>query len=302
MWIEYCGLLTLGIYYLHAYAHSSDRRFFALRCLQVLMASWLCESISIDGFGFYQYSTNWRLMVGSVPFLVVFAWPAIVMSAGELARYLGASNRSAPWFVGVIVLLDAAFIEPICVRAQLWDWNLPGLLGVPLIGILGWAVFAAVCTWQFGLAGPMNAPSLARKSVQFFMQVVGIVITTVLILWASWQIAFRFVAGPVDERVAIIGTYVALSLLAVAVLRMKKADTVPSSFFVVRTPGCGLIALLFSQFESGLVSLHAYAIAFIAFYSLLISCELVGPMAWTYFLSLNFLSDRRSDKKFTDKK
>lgn len=268
MWIEYCGLIALSIYYVHACASSANRALFALRCLQVLIGSWCCEAISIDLFGFYQYSDVWRLMIGKVPFLVIAAWPAIIMSAGDLARYLGSSGPNVVWWTALIVLLDAGFIEPICVRAQLWGWNAPGLLNVPLIGILGWAVFAGACAWQF------NAHTRSLNARRFLGELALIIVATVLILWLLWQILFRFVTVALDERVVLCGTTLGLVVLAIEVLRVKKVEKVPSSFFVVRTPGFILIAMLFSQFEKELTSLHIYAFAFVAFYTVLIAWEL----------------------------
>lgn len=104
------------------------------------VASWIGEVSCIRLYGFYQYDAPWTLFLDVMPLMVVLIWPFVLLSARELVHRLELGGVAALF---VIVLYDASLIEPIAVRAGLWSWNEPGLFGVPVIGLLGWAYFGA---------------------------------------------------------------------------------------------------------------------------------------------------------------
>src|SRR5262249_12701740 len=150
----------------------------------------------IRSYGFYQYSTlAWSMFVDRVPLLVALIWPVVIDSAHQLA---GGRAR----FTFVIVLADAALIEPIAARAGLWAWNEPGLFGVPFIGMLGWGLFAAAASTLLrrGRVALLFAP-----------------LVTHILLLASWWGALRWVAGEIPEAPALVGL-VAAALVAMALL------------------------------------------------------------------------------------
>lgn len=110
-------------------------------------AAVLGENSMIELYGYYRYSHRWHLFLLHVPLLIGAIWPAVVLSARDLARALlgkrseGTAREAA--LTGALVLFDAALIEPIAVRAGLWRWSAPGVFRVPLIGMAGWGLFAA---------------------------------------------------------------------------------------------------------------------------------------------------------------
>jgi len=111
--------------------------------------AWAAEQTCIVLYDFYQYDAPWKIFVGEVPLLVVFIWPFVIVSAREVCHALSwrtAAGRAHPLAVALVVLYDAALVEPVAVRAGLWSWNEPGLFGVPFIGIVGWACYAGVAS------------------------------------------------------------------------------------------------------------------------------------------------------------
>ena len=79
-----------------------------------------------------------------MPVLVPLIWPLVILSAREVAAALPGANGALrrPVIVGALVALDASLVEVVAVRAGLWGWVEGGHLGVPIIGVLGWAFFA----------------------------------------------------------------------------------------------------------------------------------------------------------------
>lgn len=111
--------------------------------------AWIAEDTCIRLYDFYQYDAPWRLFVDRVPLLVAVIWPFVILSAREVCHALGlrtASGRAHPVAVAIMVVYDAALVEPIAVRVGLWSWNEPGLFDVPWIGLLGWGFYAGVAS------------------------------------------------------------------------------------------------------------------------------------------------------------
>ena len=127
-----------------------DRRRRALVDLALLGGgAWLAEDTCIRLYDFYQYDAPWRLFLDRVPLLVAVIWPFVILSAREVCHGLGlrtADGLAHPVAVGVMVIYDAALVEPIAVQAGLWSWNEPGIFDVPLIGLLGWGLYAGVAS------------------------------------------------------------------------------------------------------------------------------------------------------------
>ncbi|MFO0607942.1 MAG: carotenoid biosynthesis protein [Polyangiales bacterium] len=112
-------------------------------------ASLVGEDSVIRAYGFYAYESGWHLRVDHVPLLVPTIWAPVVLSARAVAGAIapGASPAREAALVGALVTFDAFLIEPIAVRAGLWAWSEPGVFTVPVIGIVGWGLFAAAVTW-----------------------------------------------------------------------------------------------------------------------------------------------------------
>lgn len=263
-----------------------QRRAFLGRFAVLAVASFLGEDSVIRAYGFYAYATGWSARLDHVPLVIVLVWPVVIDSAATLARALvtpiggGKKHPSLSDSVRVatlgaaIVLADASLIEPIAVRAGLWRWIEPGLFGVPLIGILGWAFFAWTTIMVFELArGPALAIVLA----------VAPIVTHALII-VSWWALFRWISG---ERSAVAAAGLAWGAAIVVATRTARdalagrgLAVVPIGELLVRLPGAlfffvllGMTAYAPSVFASpdarvyaapdaGLLALAAYAAAF----------------------------------------
>jgi hypothetical protein len=129
--------------------------------LFVAAGAWMGEEVCIRLYGAYQYAPGWTVFVDRVPLAVVLIWPAVVLSARAVQRSTG-----VPVFF--VVLFDACLVEPIATHAGLWSWNLPGAFGVPLIGPVGWACYAAAACLVLDRAPrwtSVAAPLLAHAGI-----------------------------------------------------------------------------------------------------------------------------------------
>ena len=145
--------------------------------LALALSAWLGEQSCIKLYHFYSYSPAWHGRLGEVPVLVPLIWPLVVLSACEVARQLRPRLKvtALAVLVAAIVALDASLVEVVAVRAGLWRWAEAGHLGVPILGVLGWAYFsfgAALCLlrpapwWRLLLvpAAPLAAHGLILLS------------------------------------------------------------------------------------------------------------------------------------------
>ena len=130
-------------------------------------AAWLGEETCVGLYRFYAYSDAWHGRVHLVPVLVPLIWPLVILSARDVSRALWPTV--GPWAAACLVAFDASLVEVLAVRAHLWHWAEPGHLGVPVLGILGWAYFAfgALAPRRRALAvvtGPLAAHALILLS------------------------------------------------------------------------------------------------------------------------------------------
>ena len=149
----------------------------------IFFASWIGEATAIHFYGFYHYREDWWLRVAGVPVLIPLIWPAVLLSGRAVIRQLFPRIRGAmPLAVAMIVFFDAAMVEVTAVHCGLWAWTEPGYLGVPLIGVLGWAYFAFAATAILQhTAGP-----------QRWLTLFGAPIVLHALLVASWWLFFRW--------------------------------------------------------------------------------------------------------------
>ncbi|MDP8224206.1 MAG: carotenoid biosynthesis protein [Candidatus Lernaella stagnicola] len=129
----------------------------------IFLAAWLGEAGSIAFYDFYHYNPQWWLSVGEVPVMIPLIWPLVILSARAVGRALFPERaRWLPVIVAVVVFFDAAMVEVAAVNTGLWSWAEPGMLGVPLAGVVGWALFAGIVTallaklrglWRWAIVG-----------------------------------------------------------------------------------------------------------------------------------------------------
>lgn len=251
-----CGVVVLLWVTLRARS-AEDPPAFLRRMAIFVLASWLGEETCIRAYDFYQYDPAWGLFVGHLPVMVPLIWPVVLHSAWDLARALAprASAVKIGMLAGGLVFTDAAFIEPICVASGLWSWNAPGLFAVPPIGVLGWALFAAIAIaflegrrrqesrglWDLGAL--ILAPALTHGA-----------------LLAFWWGALRWVSGPIDDR---FGAMVALALgFAAAIAAWPLSLKVSRGALLMRVPAALVFGGLLVIHAAESLWLLAYAAAF----------------------------------------
>ncbi len=142
----------------------------------IALAAWLGEQSCITWYRFYSYAPDWHVKLLDVPVLVPLIWPLVVLFAREVVESLWPSTgwRRALLVAGVVAF-DASLVEALAVHAGLWTWAEGGHLGVPLIGIVGWAAFAFGVELALGrssvrwtwLVLPL-APLAAHVGIQLF--------------------------------------------------------------------------------------------------------------------------------------
>ena len=102
-----------------------------VRLRAVAAGAWIGEELCIRLYGAYQDVPGWTVFVDRVPLAIVLIWPAVVIAT----------------------------------HAGLWSWNLPGAFGVPLIGPVGWACYAAAaCGLLDGGEATPGAPAGAAPN------------------------------------------------------------------------------------------------------------------------------------------
>jgi uncharacterized membrane protein len=180
----------------YGFFHRDDRPLF-LDWIALSAAGLIGEETCIGFYRFYSYASGWHLTLGFVPIFIALIWPPVILSARSVARALLSEKSESALrlavVTGLLVVFDAALIEPIAVRAGLWSWSLPGIFGVPVIGILGWGVFAAAATLWLETA--RGAPR--------WLVIVFAPIVTHLLLIASWWSAVRWcLRNPISNSLA----------------------------------------------------------------------------------------------------
>lgn len=211
------------------------------------------EDTSIRAYGFYQYAPGWHLRVDQVPLLIATIWPAVVLSARAIARLLlkgrgGTLGLSA--LSGVLVVFDAALIEPVAVASGLWSWNEPGIFAVPPVGILGWGFFAAASVYVLERV-PAKASGLVVLAAPAMTHVA---------LLASWWGLLRWLPrAPIPPASGV--AFVALCSVAyLAAVRLARAG-LPRHETLARVAATSFFGFLLATHPEAW--LLAYAAAFV---------------------------------------
>jgi hypothetical protein len=252
--LELVCLVIVGIWLAGRLAVEPDhpaRRALLGRMLAMGSAAWIAEDVAIRLYGFYFYATDrWTLFVDRVPLLVLIIWPVVVTSGLDLLAALRVPTSHRPLLLGVLVVADAWFIEPIAVDAGLWTWTSPGPFSVPTIGVLGWGFYAV---------GVGFVVASRRAPPWMLLVAPALCHTLLLVLW--WGL-LRWVPTPLpDVVVAGLGWCVALGI-AVAIARQRPPGLRRLVFF--RAPAAvlffGLLAVHGRDSDDG--ALVAWALAF----------------------------------------
>jgi hypothetical protein len=232
-------------------ADRPQRLSFATRFVVLAVASFAGEDTVIRAYGYYSYATGWSVRLDHVPLVIVLVWPVVIDSAATLARAIIGTTRGTgvsrcnerrrtvalrvATLGAAIVLADASLIEPIAVRAGLWRWTEPGLFGVPLIGIVGWAFFAWAAIFVFEALRTVRAAKLAVVTLA--------PIATHALILSTWWALFRWVQGDCSGVGASGLAWGAAVVIASIVARHGLAaparglTTVPIAELLLRLPG-----------------------------------------------------------------
>ena len=205
----------------------------------IILSSWICEGTSIAWYHFYQYPGFWWLRIGNVPALVPFIWPMVILTGREVIRRLWPNlGRREALAVGALVFLDASLIEVTAVQCGLWSWNVPGYLGVPLMGIVGWSVFAVL------ISLPLTDPGEKRKSPgwkgQYFFGLIIVPIAVHVWLIALWWGFFRwFMRGSWFWIYCL-----AIAAVTLVILKKRRTYRVPMKIALVRMLAASVFVVL----------------------------------------------------------
>jgi hypothetical protein len=131
--------------------------------LAIAAYGYALEAVTMSVFRSHRYSEEWRLAPLGVPVAVALVWAAVISAALALAARRGARSASARAVLAALfaVTLDL-MIEPVAVRAGLWQWTPPGpWLKVPVGNFVGWLVIVGV--YGFGAERWAAADGVGRE-------------------------------------------------------------------------------------------------------------------------------------------
>ena len=224
----------------------------------VAVAATLAEESVMGLYAFYGYAPSWRLSFVRLPVLVALIWPVVVCSAWDVARALAGNDRAkVPWIGALLVLADAAFIEPLAVAAGLWQWSEPGIFAVPPIGILGWALLAALVLAMLERADRTN------RTLPPAAQLAGAILVLHALLLGLWWGALRWLSAPLPNTAAVAAAWTVGIGLTVTALRLPPERRVPLATLAMRLPGALFFAGLLIARGTSDLALLAWAAAFV---------------------------------------
>lgn len=104
----------------------------------------VCENSVIILYEFYEYNLPiWTVIVGRMPLEVCLIWPQVIFTSYRLMRETFGFSSFKLCFFGCLEVFGLAFfVEICCVSRGFWFWNCSNIAGVPILGVIGWSVFA----------------------------------------------------------------------------------------------------------------------------------------------------------------
>jgi hypothetical protein len=263
--LQIIGLIIVAVYLVHRIYREDTPCLFIFRFITLSAASWVSEEAAIQIFQFYHYNPAWRLFLGHVPVLVIVAWPAVIYSEWELATQLLVEKKSLiPSAAAIIVWFDASLIEVIAVKAGLWSWRIPGIFGVPLIGIFGWAYFTYLSVLL--LEKKKEKKGLITDMLAIF---IFPVIGTQGLLLGTWWIFFRWIHSPIHPMVAAGTAWIVSLFLVLVVLQDRLGISIERRILTIRILPSLFFTILLFKVAADAKMLMAYVFAFIPPYLIL---------------------------------
>lgn len=263
--LELAGIF-FSIFIVFGYAAKDPRpvRFLA-RAVIVSASAWMAEESCILLYRFYAYHPNWNLCLDQVPLLIVVTWPVIIFSAMDLTSRIRVAHPVKGLFAGAaVVASDALFIEPISVKAGLWQWTLPGLFNVTPIGIFGW-VFFAFLSMSVLDTKRLKGPLTIHDMLLFVIPVMG----THFFLLLAWWGALRWINFPLPTPAVIGIAWCASFFMIVCIHKKQIGRKLKKRTLLLRIPAALFFFALLIVKAADPFPLAAYAIAFVPPYVLL---------------------------------
>jgi hypothetical protein len=155
------------------------------------------------------------------------------------------------------------------VQAGLWSWSVPGVFGVPLIGILGWGLFAGSALWALEW--------LPRRAALATLAIAPL--ATHAMLLAGWWGLFRWLPRPLPDLGALAVVAPASAALTWAVVRT--GARVPFVEMVSRLVAATFFFVLLAIHARDVGTLVAYAACFAPPYFTLMIVSWRAPRAAT---------------------
>jgi hypothetical protein len=263
--LEACCLGIVCVYVALRVRGEAKPGLLAARLGALAVAGFLGEVSCVRLYGLYAYTSDgpWTLWLDVVPLVVVLTWPVVIHSAWELARAIAPTH--AVLLGAALVLADASLIEPVAVAAKLWKWTAPGPFSVPAVGVLGWALFAALAMAVF-----------ERSEDPRYTWGGGILLPPLLVhplVLAAWWGALRHLP-PVPEAAAL--GVLGLACLGAAVVVWRHRVCVPRAKVWLRAPGAAFFfGLMILRVSDPL--LIAWTLLFALPYAVLLLCAEQPP-------------------------
>jgi uncharacterized membrane protein len=253
-------LAALGIVLLYVLSctvgQAGSLRLLSRLCM-VSVACWITEETCIRFYGFYSYSPTWSLFLGHVPILIILIWPPLIHSSWNLAsQLLNKQTRLLPLAAAGVVFTDALLIEPVAVNAGLWSWSEPGIFHVPPIGILGWGIFAFLCTLFFQKGTSRNASKKQEALILVFP-----VIATHALLLGIWWGGLRWISMDVPSALMVGAAWILSIVVTLTFLRRGTGRHVKKKTLLLRVPAALFFLVLLISNARGSGMLIVYILA-----------------------------------------
>jgi hypothetical protein len=226
------------------------------RFCMVSVACWITEETCIRFYGLYSYSSTWSLFLGHVPILIILIWPVLIHSSWNLAsQLLNKQTKLLPLAAGGVVFTDALLVEPVAVNAGLWSWSEPGIFHVPPIGILGWGIFAFLCTLFFQKE---TSPNASKKEA---LLLVFPAIATHALLLGIWWGGLRWISMDVPSALMAGVAWTLSIVMTLTFLRRGTGRHVKKKTLFLRVPAAlfFLVLLISNARGSGLLIVYVLA-------------------------------------------
>jgi hypothetical protein len=182
----------------------------ALRTLITTAAiAWVAEQTLLRAHGYHFYSAGWWIVLGAVPLVLPLWWALAITTAVEVTREASNPRRAAA-LAALLVLADAALVQPWLVTVGGCRWNGDGPFGVAAVGLLGPAILAYA-------VAPILRHAARRSWQSLTVDGFSAVGTVHLGVLATWHLGLKFTETQWPPA-ALVVTGVAIAGLATTIL------------------------------------------------------------------------------------